>query len=138
MSKFKKERSTAPTSRKSQNLDESFAYRTVILSTVLAGVFLVISILFNAELITFFMNRDLIWSIIDITLKVFAILLFFLFMIVSVGNYKDLIGKPLTIKELLLIFVISLLQSFKNSVVFAFTFIGLITFSIYIYLVQES
>jgi hypothetical protein len=110
----------------------------VILSTLLAGVFLVISILFNAELITFFMNRDLIWSIIDITLKVFAILLFFLFMIVSVGNYKDLIGKPLTIKELLLIFVISLLQSFKNSIVFAFTFIGLITFSIYIYLVQES
>jgi len=138
MSKVKKNNIKKGTTAKSQQYDEDFAFKTVIFSALLGCVFLVISVLFNAEIITFLMIQGGFWSIIDIVIKVFIILLFFFFILVSIGNYKELTGKPLKLKEVLFIFIISLIQSFRNSVVFAFAFIGLIILSIYLYLVQES
>lgn len=138
MSKVKKNNIKSPTSTKPQQVDEHFAFKTVIFSALLGCLFLVFSILFNAEIVTFFMIQGGLWSIIDIVLKVFIILLFFFFILVSIGNYKELTGKPLKLKEVLFIFIISIIQSFRNPVVFAFTFFGLIILSIYLYLVQES
>ena len=58
-------------------------------------------------------------------------------MMISVGNYKELTGKPLDWKELLSLIVLSLGQTLLNLWVFAFTFIGLFVIIIYINLVQE-
>ncbi len=117
--------------------DENFAFKSVIISAILGGFFLVISIFFNTGIISLLINTDIFWTFIDITVKVIAILLFFLFMITSIGNYKELIGKPLNWKELLLLFLFSIGQTILNVWVFIFTLFGLILLLIYLYIIQE-
>lgn len=117
--------------------DDKFAYRTVIISCFLSIIFFVISFLFNIEVISIFTNNNILFTMLNVLIKVATILLFFLFMMISVGNYKELTGKPLDWKELLLLIVLSLGQTLLNLWVFAFTFIGLFVIIIYINLVQE-
>ncbi|MFX0057657.1 MAG: hypothetical protein ACFE85_09505 [Candidatus Hodarchaeota archaeon] len=138
MSKIRKSEKENQNSKRSTNTDEKFAYRTVILSAVLAGFFLVVSLFFNAGIITFFMDQGIFLTIIDIIIKVIAILLFCLFMIISFGNYKELRGEPIKLKSILIIFIISLLQSFRNLIVFGFTLVGLIFLLIYLYFIHEG
>jgi len=137
MSKFKKEKKNNKTSKK-KGLDEIFAYKTVIKSIVYAGLFLVISILFNLEIITFFMDQGGFWVIIDVVIKVVTILLFFFFIIISIGNYQELVGRPLKLKLIILVFVLSLLQAFRNPLVLTLTFFGLAAITAYMFFVQES
>jgi hypothetical protein len=59
-------------------------------------------------------------------------------MMISVGNYKELTGKPLGWKELLLLIILSLGQTLIDLWVFGFTFIGLLVMILYLYLIQES
>ena len=74
----------------------------------------------------------------DVLIKVATILLFFLFMMISVGNYKELTGKPLGWKELLLLIILSLGQALIDLWVFGFSFFGLLVIIFYLYLIQES
>ncbi len=117
--------------------DDKFAYRTVIISCILGIIFYVISFIFNIGLIPFFTESNILFTLLDILIKVIAILLFFLSMMISIGNYKELTGNPLGWKELLLLFVLSLGQTLLNLLVFSLTFIGLLIIVIYFYLVQE-
>lgn len=117
--------------------DDKFAYRTVIISCILGIIFYVISFILNIGLIPFFTESNILFTLLDILIKVIAILLFFLSMMISIGNYKELTGNPLGWKELLLLFVLSLGQTLLNLLVFSLTFIGLLIIVIYFYLVQE-
>jgi len=137
MPKFKKEKKRDRTSNK-KTFNEKFAYKTVFKSVILAGFFFALSILFNMEIITFFVNLGGLWFIIDIIIKIVTILLFFFFMVISIGNYKELTGRPLDFKLIILMFVLSLLQAFRNPIVFTFTFFGLAIIIIYMFFVQES
>ncbi len=138
MSKIRKDTVKSESPKRKSKFIEKSAYRSVILSGILGGVFLVLSIILNGEIIIVFTSDDLLWVSIDIVLKVVIILFFFFFMMISIGNYKELTGKPIDFKIILLIFIISLIQSFKNSVVFSFTFIGLFVIVVYLYVVQEN
>jgi len=117
--------------------DDKFAYRTTIISCILGIIFYVISFIFNVGLIPLFTDGNILFNLLDIMIKVIAILLFFLFMMISIGNYKELTGNPLGWKELLLLFVLSLGQTLLNLLVFSLTLIGLLIIVIYFYLVQE-
>jgi hypothetical protein len=137
MSKFKK---NVPGSQKSvvkSKLDEKFAYKSVLLTAIISGILLIISLLFNTQIITIFMIENTIWFYIDIIVKILVILLFFLFSIISIGNYKELSGKPLDFKIVFLLFILSLIQAYRNSWVFGFTFLGLIVIIAYFYFIQQ-
>lgn len=136
MSKIKKENLKKDSPNKHQ-FDEKFAYRSVITSAIFAGIFLVISILFNGGFITSFMNINLILTSIDILIKVLAIVLFFFFILTSIGNYKELTGKPVNFKMMILLFILSVIQGFRNEWVFSLSLIGLIVILIYFYILQE-
>ena len=138
MSKIRKDNAKSESIKSKPKFIEKAAYRSVILSGILGGVFLVLSIMLNGEFITIFANNDLLWVSIDSVLKVLIILLFYLFMMISIGNYKELTGKPINFKIILLVFFLSLIQSFKNTIVFSFSLIGLLVIVIYLYIVQES
>jgi len=138
MSKIRKDTAKTETIKKKPKFVEKTAYRSVILSGILGGVFLVLLIVLNGEFIIIFTSNDLLWVIIDTVLKVLMILLFFFFMIISIGNYKELTGKPIDFKIILVIFFLSLIQSFKNSIVFSFTLIGLLVIVVYLYVIQEN
>ena len=137
MSKFKKVPEKLPEKKKKEISDEQFAFKTIILSTVFSSIFLLLSILFNGGIITFFMDRDLTWDIIDVSIKVGIILLFYFFTMISIGNYKELVGKPVSTKEITYIFLLALVQSCLHLYVFLFTLFGLIIILAYLFLVQE-
>ena len=118
--------------------DEQFAYRTVIISAILGGIFYVISLFLNMGIIPMFIDKNPIINIVEIAVQVLVVLLFFLFMLTSMGNYKELTGKPLDWKELLLLFGFSIGQTLLNLWTFFFTILGLILILIYLYLVQEN
>jgi hypothetical protein len=77
------------------------------------------------------------FTIIDIVIKVVVVLLFFIFVTTSYGNYKELIGKPLNWKDLLVIILFSIGQTILNLVVLSLTLFGLIVIIVYLFLVQE-
>jgi len=138
MSKIRKDTVKSESPKRKSKFIEKAAYRSVILSGILGGVFFGLSIILNGEIITIFTSDDLFWESIDIVLKILIILLFFFFMMISIGNYKELTGKPIDFKMVMLIFILSLIQSFKNSIVFSFTLISLLVIVVYLYLVQEN
>ncbi len=137
MSKFKKVPEKLPKKKGKKISDEDFAFKTIIISAILSCGFLILSILFNGGIITFFMKGELIWDSIDVAIKVGIILLFYFFIMISYGNYKELIGKPLEMKEITLLFLLALIQSSLHLYVFLFTLIGLILLLFYFYLIQE-
>ncbi|MFW9772579.1 MAG: hypothetical protein ACFFEO_17700 [Candidatus Thorarchaeota archaeon] len=137
MSKVPKDQIKEQKFKKKRRSDDKFAYRSVIISVVFAIIFFILSLLFNFEMIRFFIDKNIYFDILNYIIKTATPLLFFLFMMVSVGNFKELTGKPLDWKELLLIFILSLGQTLLNLWIFSFTFIGLIIIIIYLYLVQE-
>jgi hypothetical protein len=137
MSKIPKDQVEQQKSKSKRRFDDKFAYRTVIISTILGLAFYIISLLFNIGIITIFSNVSMLFDIIEGFIKVGATLLFFLFMVISIGNYKELTGKPLGGSLVFLLFLFALGQTIMNTVIFVLTFIGLLIFLIYIYLVQE-
>lgn len=138
MSKIRKDTTKSESIKRKPKFTAKAAYRSVILSGILGGVFLVLSIMLNGEFIIIFTSDDLLFVSIDTVLKVLMILLFFFFMMISIGNYKELTGKPIDFKIILVIFFLSLIQSFKNTIVFSFTLIGLLVIVVYLYVVQEN
>jgi Na+-driven multidrug efflux pump len=137
MPKFMKETTKTTKSKKKKDLEEKFAHRSVIVSGIASGILLCLSFLFNGEIIDIFMNQNEILTVIDVVLKVSIILFFFFFSMVSIGNYRELIGKPSNWRDLLLIICISLVQTFRNPFVFLFSSIGICLILIYMYFVQE-
>lgn len=137
MSKISKSPNKKANSKAKQAFNEKFAYRSVIISVILGGIFLTISIFFNIEIITVFMDKNVLLDIVDVLIKTSVILLFFFFMMVSIGNYKEIVGKPISWREFLFLIVLSLGQSILNLWVFIFTVLGIIIILIYLYLTQE-
>ena len=138
MSKVKKEHLTSGTANRKPKLKEKSAYRSVILSAVIGGILLIISILLNGEYLSLFASEEFFLQTLDITVKVLVILFFFIFMTISIGNYKELTGKPLDLKLIVLILIFSLIQAFRDSIVFSFSLIGLLLIMVYMFLVQEN
>jgi hypothetical protein len=138
MSKIKKENLKSGTVNRKPKLKEKSAYRSVILSAVIGGLLLIISILLNGGYLSLFASENILFQTLDITIKVLVILFFFIFMTISIGNYKELTGKPLDLKLIVIIFIFSLIQSFRDAIVFSFSFIGLLVIIVYLFLVQEN
>ena len=144
MSKFKKIPEKLP--KKKEISDEQFAFKTVITSVILSGFFLLVSILFNGGIVSF--NEIMgcatgaeelcIWDYLDTTIKVSVILLFYFFLMISIGNYRELVGKPIETGQIIYIFLLALLQSCLNLDVFIITLLGLVLLLAYFYLVQEQ
>ena len=148
MPKYKKDKKTPP---KSNNISEdAFLLRSVRISAILGGIFLLLSLIFNGTerffdhlvikllpSISHLLQADY-WVVIDNIIKVSVILFAFFFMIISLGNYKEYTGKPIKIQEILVLVGFSLIQTVRNLYVFIFTLIGLVLLLFYLYLVQES
>lgn len=148
MPKYKKDKKKPP---KSKNISEdAFLLRSVRISAILGGIFLLLSLVFNGTQrfydhlvtkllpsISHLLQADN-WVVVDNIIKVSVILFAFFFMIISLGNYKEYTGKPIKIQEILILVGFSLLQTVRNLYVFIFTIIGLVLLLFYLYLVQES
>ena len=142
MPKLKKERKIESKSKRIP--DDKLILKSVKISAILAGVFLVLSLFFNGTewffegIITNYVKKEIYWEIIDHTIKTSVIILEFFFMMISLGNYKELTGKPVKLKEILFLLGLSLIQTIRSLVVFILTLIGVFAILFYLYLIQES
>ena len=142
MPKFKKE--PKKKSKLKRIPEEKLILKSVKISAIFAGFFLVLSLFFNGTewffegIITKYYEKKIYWEILDNTIKVSIIVLEFLFMMISLGNYKELTGKPVKSKEILFLFGLSLVQTIRSLIVFIFTLITLLIIIFYLYLIQES
>ena len=148
MPKYKKDQKKPS---KSNNVSEdAFLLRSIRISAILGGFFLLLSLIFNGTerffdnivtkllpSISHLLQPDY-WIVVDNAIKVCVVLFAFFFMIISLGNYKEYTGKPIKIQEILILVGFSLLQTVRNLYVFIFTIIGLVLLLFYLYLVQES
>ncbi len=135
MPKFEKESNEDKTSI----LDEAFAFRSAKVTLFLSVIFFLISLFFN--LVDIFsllaLSDTVLLDVVNHIIKIAASLFFFLSMTTFLGNYGDLLGKPLNWKLMITVFLFSLLQTIRNYLVLGITFIGLIIIVIYFYLIQE-
>ena len=138
MSKINKNSVKKQQTKKKEKIVEKFAYHSVILSAIFGGLFLVISILLNGEIITLFLSDNPFLLALDVIIKVLVILIFNVLTMISLGNYKELTGKPVDFKIIGLLFFFSLIQAFRNSLVFSFTLVSLLAIVLYLYLIQKS
>lgn len=141
MSKYKKipEKETVEKQKPKKILStDELIIKSGITSFYLAGIFFVISILFNSGIVTIFMNQNLYLDIVDILIKTISIILFFLFLSVAVGNVEEINGKIFGWKKLTILIIISLIQSIRNGWVFLFSSLGIIILILYLWLLQES
>ncbi|MHA1803394.1 MAG: hypothetical protein ACTSU4_02540 [Promethearchaeota archaeon] len=138
MQKGKKIKKIQSENKKSEILDDPLAFKSLVISAILTGIFLVISLFLNGGIITIFMEKGIIWDVIDIALKVATILSCFFFSFVTLGNFKDITGKPVNWKELLFLSGLALAQTFRSLWVFVSTLIGVVLILLYLYLTQES
>ncbi|MBD3193783.1 MAG: hypothetical protein GF317_01920 [Candidatus Lokiarchaeota archaeon] len=136
MAKFRK-KTMKNRKTKKRRLNEEYAYRTVISSAILGGVFFIISLFFNIGIVSIAFNQNTYLLIGDFFIKFLSIILFFLFMTISIGNYKELTGKPVTWKELVLLVIFSLIQAITDGLVFAFSLMGIFILVIYLFFLQE-
>lgn len=141
MSKYKKipEKETVEKQKPKKILStDELIIKSGIISFYLAGIFFVISILFNSGIVTIFMNQNIYLDIVDISIKTISIILFFLFLSVAVGNVEEINGKIFGWKKLTILIIISLIQSIRNGWVFLFSSLGIIILILYLWLLQES
>ena len=139
MPKFQKDPRKESKSMDKQSFNEDFAYRSLLITTIIGITCFIVSIFFNVvEIFSILIFQNTIFNIIDIAIRVSMILFFFFFMTISLGNYKDLLGKPSDWKEITFLFCLSLFQTMRNIFVFGFTLFGLIIILLYLYLIQES
>ncbi|MHA1150269.1 MAG: hypothetical protein ACTSR8_18740 [Promethearchaeota archaeon] len=155
MPKFKKESISKQKKGKKRKIsDEEFILKSIYTTAILAGVFLIISLFlngteeyFNGILIKVFKKEMIVETadntkiniseILDNTIKVAVILLFFFFSFVSLANYKELTGKPTTLTQGIFLGLLALLQTIRLLWVFLFTLIGIILILIYLYFIQD-
>jgi hypothetical protein len=139
MPKFQKDPGKESKLRDKQTFNEDFAFRSLVITTIFGVACFIVSIFFNVvEIFNIFNLENDFFNIIDLTIRTSVLLLFFFFMMISLGNYKDLLGKPSNWKEIAFLFVLSLLQTMRNIYVFGFTLLGLIILLFYFYLIQDS
>lgn len=142
MPKFKKDIKKKSESKRVP--EEKLILKSAKISAILAGVFLVLSLFFNGTELFFegiiikYVKKEAHWEILDNVIKVGVIVLEFFFMMISFGNYKELTGKPVKLKEILFLFGLSLVQTIRSLIVFIFTLIVLPIIIFYLYLIQEN
>ena len=124
-------------------------FSSTLITYGLAALFLAISFVFNGSIISGWVQKVVeaktfidegeapsFIYIMDIIIKSFSVILFFFFIFVSIGNFQEYRGYIMTWKEILVLFIISLLQVSSNFTTFFITTIGITICITYFYFLQ--
>jgi len=128
---------------------KSTMFSSTLTTYVLAALFLIISFIFNGSIISGWVEQVVeaksaiddggapsFIYIIDIIIKSFSVILFFFFLFISIGNFQEYRGYIMTWKEMIGVFVISLLQVSSNFTTFFIATIGITICITYFYFLQ--
>ena len=122
-------------------------FSSSIKTYLFAAIFLIISFIFNGQLIPQWVDTVSIALgadsgaispivLLDLLIKSFSIILFFFFSFVSIGNWRELSGYILTWKDMTILLVFSLIQATTDGSVFIISSIGIVIILFYMYFIQ--
>jgi hypothetical protein len=111
-------------------------YSSGLRSYLLAAVCLAVSLIFNNNLIAITVEAGGPLDIALIILKSVSVILFFTFVLLGLANNMELKGKTSTIKEIIFVVIISLIQTMRSGAVFWLSFGGIALVIIYIWAIQ--
>jgi len=138
MTKYKKEKKAAQEedTRKQLMDQKSLMYNSSIRSLIIGGVCLIISFLFNGNIIKLSVETGSAVDVLLILLKSLLITFFYTFTLVGLANTMELRGKPSSLREIIIIAVISLIQGVLSLPVFLISLLGVILASLYLWGIQ--
>src|SRR4030042_1532975 len=139
MPKYRKDRKyvAQKEGKKREGISEiGLMYKSSVKTYIVAIIFLVLSIIFNMELvpITFGPEHDTLFKILVYGFRGVFVIGFFLFAFISWGNLMELRGGLMGLKEIIILIVISLMQTVRNPYVFLAASVGIFGVCIYIWL----
>ncbi|MHA1731082.1 MAG: hypothetical protein ACTSU5_04030 [Promethearchaeota archaeon] len=118
-----------------QNL-KFFMFSTALKGYIVAGVFLVLSLLFNGQIVPLFTESSTALKVVNVLIKGGVITCFFLFIFVSFVNLRELRGKVSEWPDIVLLSVISILQGILDGWVVLTSTIGIVLLLVYVWLMQ--
>ncbi len=124
--------------QKSRNLQslKYFMFSSALKGFIVAGVFLVLSLLFNAELVPLFTESSTTFKIVNVLIRGGLIIGFFFFIFVSFVNLRELRGKVSEWQDIVLLAVISILQGILSGWVVLVALVGIILLVLYFWVLQ--
>ena len=113
-------------------------YKSSIRSLVIGGICLVLSFLFNGNMINTIVEVEsgTAVDVLLIILKSLIITLFFTFTLVGLANTMELRGNPSKLREVVIIGVMALIQGILSLPVFLLSGLGIILASFYLWAIQ--
>ncbi len=139
MPKYKKgkKRAEHKEDTRKQLIDQkSDMHKSSIRSLVVSGVCLVISFLLNGSLLGITVDRGSAVDVLLILAKALIITLFYTFTLVGLANTMELRGKPSSLREIIIIAAMALIQSVLSLPVFLISLLGVVLASLYLWAVQ--
>ena len=112
--KGKKQSQQIEDKRKKLNDLKNDMFNSSIKALVFSGTFLILSLLFNGNIILIETESGTALDIVMKAVKVIIIVLFFTFTLLALANTMELKGKPVEIKEILFIVIISIIQGIRS------------------------
>ncbi|MBD3351778.1 MAG: hypothetical protein GF364_09865 [Candidatus Lokiarchaeota archaeon] len=113
-------------------------YSSSIKSLLIGAGFFVVSLLLNGNLIPIPVEEGNYLDIILIIVKSILIIGFFGFTMVGLANNLELRGSPASIREVIIITSIALIQSVRSGAVFGISLLGIVIFCVYLWLLQPK
>ncbi|MBN2155130.1 MAG: hypothetical protein JW776_03745 [Candidatus Lokiarchaeota archaeon] len=122
--------------RKQLSDQKSEMFNSSIRSLLISSGCLVLSFLFNGKIIDLPVEPGSAVDVLLILLKSLLITLFYTFTLVGLANTMELRGKPSSLRDIIIVGIISLIQGVLSLPVFLISFLGVILASLYLWAIQ--
>jgi len=120
-------------------LTKQSMFNSALITYLLAGVVFIISFILNGQFVTIPNTNDETWiKVIDVLLKGGSIGLFFFFAFIAFANWMELKGYIMELKHIIILIVISILQSVMDIYVFLTALVCIIVVLAYMYFIQAK
>lgn len=113
-------------------------YASSIRSLILGGIVLIISLIINGNMIQIEVEVGTPIDVILTLVKSLVIILFYSFVFLGIANSMELKGKPATMREVIIILILSLFQSIRSPSVFWISLAGILLINMYFWAVQSK
>lgn len=117
---------------------KSKMFSSSMISILIGGVLLVVSLILNNNLIPISTVSGSALDIVVIFIKSLVIILFYAFVLIGLANNKELKGKPISYKEIIILAALALIQSVRSGYVFGISLAGILIVTFYLWVVQAK
>ncbi len=139
MAKYKKSNKRAEQeedTRKHLIDQKTSMFKSSLRSLIVGGVCLVLSFLFNGNMIEIDVDTGSAIDVLLILMKALFITLFYTFTLVGLANTMELRGKPASFREVIIIGVMAIIQGVLNIPVLLISLLGIILATLYLWGIQ--